>query len=208
MKRLLKPAVFLVFLIPLAVLAWRWQTHQLGINRTEAVARFTGDWTIRFLLLSLAITPLRKIKGLSSLIQYRRMLGLFAFFYGSLHFLHYLALDKQWFWPEIWEDLRIRRFFIMGLAAWLLMLPLALTSTNWAIRKMGGKRWQLLHRLAYLSAIAGVVHFHWQGKSLLLDPLIYMVVLGLLLGLRVVFYLRKQRSSSIARVGTANGVLI
>jgi sulfoxide reductase heme-binding subunit YedZ len=110
------------------------------------------------------------------------MLGLFAFFYACLHFMHYLALDKQWFWAEILEDLQIRKFFIMGWIALATMTPLALTSTSWAIRKMGGKRWQLLHRLAYVSAAAGVVHYYWQGKAALLNPLIYGVILaGLLL---------------------------
>ena len=189
---------FVVCLLPLVYLAWKW--GQIRINRLEYVARYTGDWTIRFLLASLAITPLRRIPGLNSLILYRKSLGLFAFFYGLLHGLHYYQMDVQWDWSVIREDLTIRRFFIAGMAALLLMLPLALTSSNWAIRKMGGKRWQALHRLAYLAGIAGVTHYLWQGKSINYDPLIYAVLLAVLLGIRVVFYFRKR-----ARTMTAAG---
>lgn len=188
--RAVKPLLFLLCLIPFALLVYRWETNQLGINRAETVARFTGDWTLRMLLFSLTITPLRRITGWNDLIRFRRMLGLFAFFYGSLHLLHYLSIDKAWFWPEIWEDLRIRRFFIMGWTAYLSMVPLALTSTTAAIRALG-KRWQLLHRLAYLSAIAGVVHFYWQGKAALWDPILYGIAVFILLILRVWFARKK-----------------
>jgi len=190
--RLVKPVLFAICLVPFFLLAYRWETHQLGINRAERVARFTGDWTIRFLLISLSITPLRKIRGLSDLIRFRRMLGLFACYYGSLHVLHYFWIDKDWFWPEIWEDFRIRRFFIMGWIAYSLMMPLALTSYSAAIRFLGGKRWQLLHRLAYGSAIAGVVHFYWQGKAALLDPLIYAAIVTVLLGFRLVVFAQRR----------------
>ncbi|MBL8176639.1 MAG: sulfoxide reductase heme-binding subunit YedZ [Bryobacterales bacterium] len=188
--RWVKVALFLLCLVPLAWLAYRWQTNQLGFNRAETVARYTGDWTLRMLLFSLTVTPLRRMTGWNDLIRFRRMLGLFAFFYGTLHLFHYLWMDKAWFWPEIWDDLKVRRFFSMGWAAWAMMLPLALTSTAAAIRALG-KKWQLLHRLAYASAIAGVVHFYWQGKAALWDPILYGVAVFVLLALRLWFARKK-----------------
>ena len=188
--RAVKPILFLLCLVPFTVIAYRWQTHQLGFNPAETVARFTGDWTLRMLLFSLTITPLRRLTGWNDLIRFRRMLGLFAFFYGSVHLMHYLAIDKAWFWPEILDDLKVRRFFIMGWIAFLCMVPLAITSTTAAIRALG-KRWQLLHRLAYVSAVAGVVHFYWQGKAALWDPILYGMVVFVLLALRLWFSRKK-----------------
>jgi sulfoxide reductase heme-binding subunit YedZ len=182
----LSKAVFAICLLPLVYLGWLWWANKLGINQIERVARFTGDWTLRFLLITLAITPLRRIKALSPLVKFRRMLGLFAFFYGCLHMFHYFGIDVQWNWAVIREDLTVRRFFIVGFAALMLMVPLAATSNNAAIRWMGGARWQLLHRLVYLSAILGVLHYALQGKTLTQTPLIYAVILTLLLLARVV----------------------
>ena len=192
-SRAAKPAVFLLCLVPLALLAWRWHTNGLGINRIETVARYTGNWTLRFLLLSLCITPLRRLPGQSGLIRFRRMIGLFAFFYGVLHALHYYAVDVQWDLAIMREDLTTRRFFIAGMAALALMLPLAATSFQAAIRWMGGKRWQLLHRLAYVSAAAGVIHFFWQGKAALWTPIYYGVFLGVLLVYRLVYWAWRRR---------------
>jgi sulfoxide reductase heme-binding subunit YedZ len=183
----LSKALFAVCLLPLVYLAWLWYANKLGINQVERVARFTGDWTLRFLMITLAITPLRRIKALSPLVKFRRMLGLFAFFYGTLHMLHYFTIDVQWNWAVIQEDLTIRRFFIVGFVAWLLMIPLAATSFNAAIRWMGGPRWQLLHRLIYVSGVLGVLHYALQGKTLTQTPLMYAVVLTLLLLTRIVF---------------------
>ena len=189
-----KPVVFLLCLLPLGLLAWRWQANELGINRIETVARFTGNWTLRLLLASLCITPLRRLPGQSGLIRFRRMLGLFAFFYAVLHALHYYAIDVQWNTEIIWEDLQIRRFFIAGMLALVLMVPLAATSFQAAIRWMGGKRWQLLHRLAYVSAAAGVVHFFWQGKAALWTPIYYGIFLGVLLFYRIVYWALRRRA--------------
>ena len=189
-SRYAKPVVFLLCLVPLALLAWRWQHNELGINRIETVARYTGNWTLRFLLLSLCVTPLKRLPGQSGVARLRRMLGLFAFFYGCLHALHYYGLDVQWNLDIIKDDLTTRRFFIAGMAGLGLMVPLALTSFQAAIRWLGGKRWQLLHRLAYVSAIAGVVHFFWQGKAALWTPIYYGMFLGVLLLYRVVYGLR------------------
>lgn len=195
MKRA-KPFIFVLCLVPLAWLIWRWSQNQLGFNKIEAVARFTGDWTLRFLLLTLTITPLKRIRGWGQLQLYRRMLGLFAFFYGTLHFLHYIAVDKEWDLMGLVEDFTFRRFFIAGLVAWALMIPLAATSTNAAIRKLGAKRWQALHRLVYASAILGVIHYYWQAKAIVVEPVYYAVALSVLLLYRVTYSVLKSRSAS------------
>lgn len=191
-SRYAQPVVFVLCLVPLALLAWRWQANELGINRIETVARYTGNWTLRFLLASLCITPLRRIPGQSGLIRFRKMLGLFAFFYGCLHGLHYFGVDVQWNGEIIAEDLTMRRFFIAGMVSLVLMAPLAATSFSAAIRWMGGKRWQLLHRLAYFAAGAGVVHFFWQGKAALWTPIYYGAFLGVLMMWRVVYWVRQR----------------
>lgn len=183
----LSKALFVICLLPLCYILWQWYANKLGINQIERVARFTGDWTLRFLLITLSITPLRKIKALAPLGKFRRMLGLFTFFYGCLHMLHYFGIDAQWNLMVIKEDLTIRRFFVVGFVALMLMVPLAATSFNAAIRYMGLEKWQLLHRLVYLSAILGVVHYLLQGKTFTQTPIIYAVILAILLLMRVVF---------------------
>lgn len=185
--------IFLLCLWPLADLLWRWRTQSLGINSIETVARATGNWTLLFLLFSLSVTPLRRIPGCNGLIRYRRMLGLYAFFYGVLHALHYFWIDLQWDMAILAEDFTFRRFFIAGLISLSLMVPLAATSTQAAIRWMGGKKWQRLHRLAYLSATAGVIHFFWQGKAALWTPIYYGGVLGVLMSFRVGLWIWKAR---------------
>ena len=193
-SRFAKPVVFLICLVPLLLLAWRWHGNELGINRIETVARYSGNWTLRFLLLSLCITPLRRLPGLSGLIRFRRMIGLFAFFYGTLHAMHYFGVDVQWNTEIIWEDLTTRRFFIAGILGLALMAPLAATSFNTAVRWMGAKRWQLLHRLAYVSAMAGVVHFFWQGKAALWTPIYYGLFLAVLLLYRIGYWVTHRKS--------------
>ena len=180
-----KSALFVLCLLPLLGLAWRWEHNQLGINRIETVARFTGDWTLRFLVGALCITPLRRLPGQSGLIRFRRMVGLFAFFYGFLHALHYYSIDAQWNHEIVWADVTTRRFFITGLISLGLLVPLAATSSQAAIKKLGGRRWQQLHRLVYLAAIAGVVHFFWQGKAALWEPIYWGIGVGVLLAYRL-----------------------
>ncbi len=192
---LTKVIFYVLLVLPLAVLGYQWQHNLLGIGRIEYVARYTGDWTLRFLLLSLCITPLRKLPRLSGLIKFRRALGLAAFFYGCLHLAHYLAIDKLYDWDDIWIDLTKRKFYIYGLIAFSLMIPLAATSFNAAIRWVGGKRWQLLHRLAYLSAVLGVVHYYMQGKYIVLQPVLYGIGVAILLLMRVWFALAKKRQT-------------
>ena len=185
--------VFALSLAPLFWLGWRWRHHDLTANRVEFVARFLGIWALRFLLITIAITPLRRIPGLGGLMRIRRMLGLFTFFYGFLHALHYFALDVQWNLELINEDLTSRRFFIAGAAAFVLLIPLALTSTDRSIRWMGGRNWRRLHRLIYLSASIAVVHYIWQGKGLTLSALEYAAVLVLLLIVRLALAAAKRR---------------
>jgi sulfoxide reductase heme-binding subunit YedZ len=192
---MVKAVVFVLCLVPTAVLSWRFQHHDLGFNPLETVARYTGDWTLRFLIATLLITPLRRIPRLNFLIKFRRMLGLFAFFYGTQHFMHYLAVDKIWDWDEIYGDFTMRRFYIFGLIGWLAMLPLAITSFNAAIRWMGGKRWQMLHRLVYVAGLAGVIHYFMQGKAANPEPLIYCAIMVLLLLYRVGFLIYKARTT-------------
>jgi methionine sulfoxide reductase heme-binding subunit len=192
--RAAKALVFLAALAPAAWLFWRQYHHQLGINWIEKAQRTTGDWTLRFLLLALCVTPLRRLPRMAWLIRFRRMLGLFAFAYGCLHATIYLLVDKALNWTIIREDFAIRRFYIAGLIAFVLMIPLALTSTAGAIRLLGGARWRLLHRLVYLSAIAGVVHYYWQGKYIVLDPILYGIAVFLLLASRLLLLLREPGS--------------
>ena len=189
MQRLVKPVVFLACLAPLAWLAWKALHSHLGANPIEAITHFTGDCTLTFLLITLSVTPLLKLSRQPWLIRFRRMFGLFAFFYGTLHLMTYVWLDKFFDVHEMLKDIAKRRFITAGMTAFVLMIPLALTSTQWAIRKLGGKRWQALHRLIYFSAAAGVIHYIWLVKADLKKPLEYAAVLGVLLGYRLVVWL-------------------
>ena len=200
MIRWVKVAVFIACLGPLAWLLWRffgptpgdmntWGVA-LGANPIEKITHATGDWTLRFLLITLAITPLRKLLGVPALIKFRRMFGLFAFFYGCLHFTTYIWLDKFFNLHEMLLDVAKRKFITVGFTAFVLLIPLALTSTAGSIRRLGGKRWQALHRLIYVSAIAGVIHYLWLVKADIREPLIYGAILAVLLSYRVVVWIR------------------
>jgi sulfoxide reductase heme-binding subunit YedZ len=157
----------------------------LGANPIEVITHATGDWILRFLLITLAITPIRKLTGQLWLIRYRRMFGLFAFFYGVLHFTTYIWLDKFFDLHEMLADVAKRRFITVGFVGFVLLIPLALTSTKGWIRRLGGKRWQALRRLIYVSAIAGVIHYLWLVKADIRKPLQNGFILGVLLGYRV-----------------------
>ena len=185
MIRWFKPVVFLACLIPLALLGWKAYSGTLGANPIEVITHATGDWTLRFLLITLAVTPIRKLTSQLWLIRYRRMFGLFAFFYGTLHFLTYIWLDKFFDLHEMLHDVAKRRFITVGFTGFVLLIPLALTSTTGWIRRLGGKRWQALHRLIYLSAIAGVIHYWWLVKADIHLPLEYGAILAVLLGYRI-----------------------
>ena len=191
MLRYFKPVIFLACVAPLGILVWRGVHSAFGANPIEAITHATGDWTLTFLLITLSITPLRRLTRQYWLIGLRRMLGLFAFFYGSLHLMTYVWLDKFFDVHEMLADIAKRRFITAGMTAFTLMIPLALTSTKWSIRKLGGKRWQAVHRLIYASAAAGVIHYIWLVKADLKKPLEYGLVLGVLLLYRILAWLAK-----------------
>ena len=185
MLTFVKTAVFLSSLYPLIRLAWLAANDSLGANPIEFITRSTGTWTLVFLMLTLAITPLRRILSFPDLIKFRRMLGLFAFFYASLHFTTYFWLDQFFDLMGILLDVMKRPFITVGFLSFVLMVPLALTSTSGMIRRLGGRRWQWLHRLVYPVAVGGVIHYLWLVKADLREPLIYAAVLALLLGFRM-----------------------
>lgn len=196
--RALKVPVFLACLGPLGVLVWK-QTHDLlGANPVEVITRSSGKWTLVFLLITLSVTPVRKFAGLSWLIKFRRMLGLFAFFYGCLHLTTYIWLDKFFDVQAMLHDIAKRKFITAGMTAWFLMLPLAITSTTGWIRRLGGKRWQKLHRAIYFSAAAGVVHFIWLVKADLRRPLTFGSILAVLLSYRVISWLLSRARTRAA----------
>jgi sulfoxide reductase heme-binding subunit YedZ len=192
----LKAAVFIVCLIPAGQLAYAAYTGDLGVNPIEFITRFTGSWALIILIASLAVTPLRRITGWNDLIKFRRMIGLFAFFYASLHFATYLGLDLFFDFRAIGKDIVKRPYITVGFIGFVAMVPLAITSTAGMIRRLG-KRWQQLHRLVYLAAIAGVIHFYWLVKADISRPAQYGAVLAVLLGFRLVV---KWRQSSKAKV--------
>ena len=185
-----KALLFALCLAPLALLGLRGLNQKLGANPIEFITHATGEWTLRLLLITLTITPLRKLAGLPELIRFRRMVGLFAFFYGSLHLTTYLWLDKFFDWQEILKDVAKRRFITVGFLAFVLMLPLAATSTAASIRWLGGARWRRLHQLVYVSAVAGVIHYYWLVKSDIRGPLFYAAIAAVLLAYRLVLKLR------------------
>lgn len=188
-----KPVLFLLCLLPLAWLVYAAATNQLGANPAEALIRRLGDWTLRGLWLTLAITPLRELTGLTALARFRRMLGVFTFAYATLHLLAYGWLDMGLALGDIATDIAKRPFILMGFTAWALMVPLAATSFNKAIKALGGKRWQVLHKVVYAVSIVGLAHFIWMraGKNNFAEPAIYGVILAALLGWRIYRRLRR-----------------
>lgn len=186
LSRWTKILVFALCLIPLADLLWRFHQRDLTANPIEFITHRTGDWTLRFLLITLAVTPLRALLRQPQLIRFRRMLGLFAFFYGCLHLATWIWLDKDFDTQEMWEDVIKRRFITMGMAGLLLMAPLAVTSTAGWVRRLGYRRWQMLHRLVYACALAGVIHYYWGVKSDIRLPVLYGLILAVLLIWRVI----------------------
>jgi len=193
-----KPALFALCLLPLGWLVGGAFADQLGANPAETLIRSLGDWTLRGLCLTLAITPLRVISGQPALARFRRMLGLFSFFYASLHLLAYGWLDMGLELGDIAHDIAKRPFILMGFTAWLLLVPLAATSFNRAIKALGARRWQALHKLAYLLTLVGLAHFIWMraGKHNFAEPAVYGLVLAVLLGWRL---LKRWPARSLAR---------
>ena len=203
--KVIKPLVFIACLMPIANMAFGGFRAQLGANPIEAITHETGDWTIRMLLATLAITPLRRITGINELISFRRMIGLFAFFYGTLHFLTYIWLDKFFDWHEIVKDVYKRPFITAGFTGFVLMIPLAITSTKGWIRRLG-KKWTMLHRLIYISATAGVVNYIWLVKKDIRKPMIYAVILAVLLLWRIGDWIIKRQKGAAAKLPQARPV--
>lgn len=197
----LKALAFCAALIPLARLAAGAVCYPewLGANPAEAITRSTGDWTLRFLLLTLAVTPLRKLTGWHMLARFRRMLGLYASFYGALHLSSYLTFDHAFALTEIVKDIVKRPFITVGFVTLVLMAPLTVTSTNTMVRRLGAKRWMALHRLVYVIAPLGVIHFWWMVKKDVTEPALYAVVLAVLLGYRFAARLAERRRVERAR---------
>jgi methionine sulfoxide reductase heme-binding subunit len=192
----IKAAVFVVCLFPLALLVWRATTGGLSANPIEDVTHHTGWWTLTFLMIVLAVTPVRQLFGLPWLLRLRRMLGLFAFFYACLHFLTYLVLDQFFHFGDIVDDVVKRPYITVGFTAFLLLIPLAATSTNTMVRRLGAARWQALHRFVYLIAILGVLHFLWLVKKDLREPLAFAAILAGLLGVRLLYVLRRRAAAA------------
>ena len=199
-SRWTKVAVFLFCLIPFGDLVWRIIKSDLGANPVEFLQHATGDWTLRFLVFTLCITPFRKLLNLPDLIRLRRMLGLFAFFYVSLHFLTYLGPDQAFDLAAMWKDVAKRPFITVGFAAFVSLIPLAVTSTAGWIRRIGGKRWQMLHRLIYFAAVCGVIHYYWLVKSDVRKPLLYGALVAILLAWRLGSWFSKRRNQAPMRV--------
>ena len=192
--RFTKIVIFLSALIPLGRLLWKGLHDGLGANPIEVITHSTGDWTLILVLTTLSITPLRQVTRQYWLIGVRRMIGLFAFFYGTLHFLTYIWLDKFFNLHEMLKDIAKRPFITVGFSAFVLMIPLALTSTAWSIRRLGGKNWQRLHRLIYLTGILAVVHYTWLVKADKHKPIEYGVVLSILLAYRLGVWVSEKAS--------------
>jgi sulfoxide reductase heme-binding subunit YedZ len=187
--RLIKPLIFIALLTPALLLGWGYWQATLGANPLEAVIRDLGDWALRILLLTLSISPLRRITGWGKLLRLRRMIGLYAYFYALLHLFGYLWFEQFFDWTEIWIDIVERPFITIGMLSILLLTPLAITSTKGMIRRMG-KNWKRLHLLVYPIAIFSVIHFFWMVKLDISEPIIYAIVLTVLLGERLVNKIR------------------
>lgn len=185
-----KPIVFLACCAPFVLLGVDAARGALSANPIDDITDATGTWTLRFVMITLAVTPLRKITGWNRILQFRRMFGLFAFFSGTLHLFTYLYLDQFFLWEEILADIPQRPFITVGFLSFLLMIPLAATSTDRIAKWMGGKRWNRLHKLVYLTGIGGVLHYLWLVKADVQRPLIYGGILAVLLGIRVWYALK------------------
>lgn len=198
-RRVVKPAVFLACLVPAGQLVYGAIWGDLGANPVETITNTTGIWTLRLIVATLAITPWRWFTKWNPIIQLRRMVGLFAFFYGTLHFSTYFVLDRSLMFADLWEDVMKRPYITMGFSAFVLMIPLALTSTKGWIRRLGGHRWNVLHRLIYVTAILAVIHYWWKVKVDTTYPMYYAIVVGALLGVRVWRAFARRQTASAGR---------
>lgn len=202
--RILWWVVFAACLVPVGWLGWRALHSDLGADPVQEITHFTGDWTFRLLLACLSITPIRRLsQRLAWLIKFRKLLGNFSFFYASLHLLTWIVLFSGLDWHAMLADVVKRRFITVGMLAWVILSALAATSTTWAIRKMGGKRWQALHRLIYVAAIAGILHYWWLVKPGVRSPMTYTLVLTILLLARLVWWIAHRKPRQVATRATA-----
>ena len=197
-----KPVLFFICMLPFVWLVFRAFTNQLGANPAEALIRATGDWTLRFLCIVLAVTPLRVISHTPALARFKRMLGLFVYFYVGVHLLSYSWFDMGFDVPDIVKDIIKRPFILVGFAAFVLLTPLAATSFNAAIKGLGAKRWQMLHKLVYVIAGLGLLHFFWMraGKNDFSEVFVYAAIVAVLLGWRLQQFLKKNRRKSLQNV--------
>jgi sulfoxide reductase heme-binding subunit YedZ len=199
MHKAAKVSVFLLCLTPFAWLVTRTLTGRLGINPVEDLELTTGIWALRFLVLTLAVTPVRRLTRWNRIIQYRRMLGLFTFFYVCAHFIIYIAVDQFFAWSLIVKDVVKRPFITMGFTAFVLMIPLALTSTKGWIRRLG-RKWQLVHRLIYLCGVCAAIHYLWKVKVIIGSPVYYAAIIGALLAFRILWTVRAAKLFKAQRV--------
>ena len=199
MQKTPKVLVFLACLTPFLWLVTRTLTGRLGINPVEDLELTTGIWALRLLVATLLVTPLRRVSGWNRIIQYRRMLGLFTFFYASIHFTIYIALDQFFAFGFIVKDVVKRPFITMGFTAFVLMIPLAITSTKGWIRRLG-RRWQVLHRLIYVSSVCAAIHYLWKVKVMIGSPVYYAAVIAFLLAFRLIWQLRSAKTLKTRRV--------
>jgi methionine sulfoxide reductase heme-binding subunit len=198
-RRVIKPAVFVACLGPLAWLVYNAFWGDLGANPVELITNTTGIWTLRFVALTIAITPLRWLTKWNPIINFRRMIGLFAFFYGTIHFLIYFILDRSLIFDDLWEDIVKRPYITVGFAGFVLMIPLAITSTKGWIRRLGGQRWNVLHKLVYVTAVLAVIHYWWKVKLDVTDPMVYAAIVSVLLGSRVVRWAMRRHAGAASR---------
>jgi sulfoxide reductase heme-binding subunit YedZ len=197
-QNIIKASLFMLALMPFLRLIWAIVTNHLGANPLEFITRNTGDWTLYFLCITLSITPIRRLMSWPWLLKLRRMFGLFAFFYVSLHFLTFLWFDHFFNVAEMLKDVAKRPFILVGFSAFLLLIPLALTSTNKMVKRIGAARWQLLHKLVYVIICLGVLHFFWMkaGKHDFNQPILFACIVAVLLGTRVFWAIQKMRASN------------
>jgi sulfoxide reductase heme-binding subunit YedZ len=196
LRRVVKPVVFAACLGPLAWLVYNALYGDLGANPVETITNTTGIWTLRFLAITIVITPFRWLTKWNPIITFRRMIGLYAFFYGSIHFLIYFILDRSLMFDGLWEDIVKRPYITMGFTGFVLMIPLALTSTKGWIRRLGGQRWNTLHKAVYITAIAAVIHYWWKVKLDVTNPMIYGIIVAVLLGWRLVKAVSKRQTAA------------
>jgi sulfoxide reductase heme-binding subunit YedZ len=202
-RRIVKPIVFLACLAPFALLAYRIAYGDLGANPIETITNDTGIWTLRLIVATIAITPIRWLTKWNPIITFRRMIGLFAFFYGTVHFMIYFVLDRSLMFDGLWEDVVKRPYITMGFSGFVLMIPLAVTSTKGWIRRLGGPRWNLLHMAVYVTAVCAVIHYWWKVKLDVTNPMFYAAIVAVLLGARVLRWIARRQTATATRTAPA-----